>query len=111
MSRGHINLVPFFAGLQGCEPNEFRCNNKKCVSKAWRCDYDDDCGDNSDEENCQVSPGGVCQPNEYACRSGTQCIPKSYECDGELDCQDGSDESKCCKYFHVQPFNLLLPLN
>lgn len=85
--------------MKGCEPNEFRCNNKKCVSKAWRCDYDDDCGDGSDEENCHVlSPGGVCRPNEYTCRSGTQCIPKSYECDGELDCQDGSDESQCCKF-------------
>ncbi|KAK6617380.1 hypothetical protein RUM43_014389 [Polyplax serrata] len=84
--------------LHGCEPNEFRCYNKKCVSKAWRCDFDDDCGDGSDEENCHVSSaGGVCRPNEYACRSGTQCIPKSYECDGEFDCQDGSDESQCSK--------------
>lgn len=21
----------------GCEPNEFRCNNKQCVLKTWRC--------------------------------------------------------------------------
>lgn len=21
----------------GCEPNEFKCNNRKCVLKTWRC--------------------------------------------------------------------------
>lgn len=23
--------------LTGCEPNEFQCNNRKCVLKTWRC--------------------------------------------------------------------------
>jgi len=23
--------------LDGCEPNEFQCSNKKCVLKTWRC--------------------------------------------------------------------------
>ena len=36
-----------------CEPNEFQCNNGKCAQKIWRCDGDDDCGDNSDEANCR----------------------------------------------------------
>ena len=36
----------------GCEPNELKCNNNKCVSKIWRCDSEDDCGDGSDELFC-----------------------------------------------------------
>ena len=32
-----------------CEPNEFQCDNGRCVLKTWRCDSDNDCGDGSDE--------------------------------------------------------------
>lgn len=35
-----------------CQPNEFQCDNKKCVLKVWRCDGDNDCGDSSDEKSC-----------------------------------------------------------
>jgi hypothetical protein len=43
----------------GCEPNEFRCDNKRCVLKTWRCDSDDDCGDGSDESSCATNPPGM----------------------------------------------------
>ena len=32
-----------------CQPNEFQCDNGRCILKTWRCDSDDDCGDGSDE--------------------------------------------------------------
>ena len=36
-----------------CNPDQFTCANGKCISRAWRCDYEDDCGDRSDERNCR----------------------------------------------------------
>jgi hypothetical protein len=41
-----------YSGLRLCEPNEFKCDNDRCVQKQWLCDGDDDCGDGSDERNC-----------------------------------------------------------
>jgi len=41
-----------------CEPNEYQCDNGKCIVKIWKCDGDDDCGgDRSDERDCGQSVG------------------------------------------------------
>ncbi|XP_020318652.2 coagulation factor XIII B chain-like isoform X1 [Oncorhynchus kisutch] len=39
--------------LRKCRDNEFQCSNRRCIPTIWRCDKDDDCSDNSDEENCE----------------------------------------------------------
>lgn len=36
-----------------CETGQFQCKNGRCIPTLWRCDDDDDCSDNSDEENCR----------------------------------------------------------
>lgn len=78
-----------------CEPNEFKCRNNKCVLKTWRCDGENDCGDDSDEAQCAtLPPNANCRYDEYECRS-KQCVPKSFQCDQHTDCMDGSDEIGC----------------
>ena len=32
-----------------CQPHQFQCNNGICISARFKCDHDNDCGDNSDE--------------------------------------------------------------
>ena len=41
----------FLAG--SCGPLEFKCTNSRCIPSHWKCDRDNDCGDNSDEQNCR----------------------------------------------------------
>ena len=34
-----------------CGPSEFKCNNSLCISAAFKCDGQNDCRDNSDEND------------------------------------------------------------
>ncbi|XP_014914302.1 low-density lipoprotein receptor-related protein 8-like isoform X2 [Poecilia latipinna] len=85
-----ILRLPYLKATDECEDGQFQCNNKRCIPTIWRCDDDDDCSDNSDEENC---PRKTCAPAEFACLNG-QCVPGRWRCDGEPECPDGSDEAE-----------------
>lgn len=51
---GSRPLSPPPAGLvKECEEDQFRCQNERCIPSVWRCDEDDDCTDNSDEDDCR----------------------------------------------------------
>ena len=40
-------------------------DNNKCVPDQWRYDYDNDCGDNSDEKDC---PSTTCEAgSQFRC--------------------------------------------
>ncbi|XP_012384581.2 low-density lipoprotein receptor-related protein 8 isoform X7 [Dasypus novemcinctus] len=73
-----------------CDEDQFRCRNERCIPSVWRCDEDDDCSDNSDEDDC---PKKTCAGNDFTCDNG-HCIPERWKCDGEEECPDGSDESE-----------------
>lgn len=72
-----------------CFPNDFICDNGNCISRFWKCDEDDDCGDKSDEKFCSDFQ---CKPNEFQCKNTGQCIVDIWKCDFEKECEDGSDE-------------------
>ena len=64
-----------FTAQHTCAPTQFVCKNKKCLSINNRCDFDDDCGDNSDEEDCRMYKFS-CTLKKYdkIPRSGEACI-------------------------------------
>jgi len=77
---------------QTCTPDEFSCDNGRCIQKRWLCDREDDCGDASDERDC---PDHACDPDsEFICGDG-YCVSKRWRCDGDVDCPDASDERGC----------------
>uniref|UniRef100_A0A3Q1ID25 Sortilin-related receptor n=1 Tax=Anabas testudineus TaxID=64144 RepID=A0A3Q1ID25_ANATE len=86
-----------------CDAYTFQCANRVCVSLEWKCDGMDDCGDYSDEANCDTvmllssaptDVPGCSRYFQYECRNG-RCIPTWWKCDGENDCGDWSDEAQC----------------
>lgn len=77
-----------------CLSGFFTCANKKCLSSTYRCDGENDCGDNSDEENCSPNRAS-CSEDAFTCVSDGKCIPGYYKCDHDKDCLDGSDEHAC----------------
>ncbi|XP_064349645.1 low-density lipoprotein receptor-related protein 8 isoform X6 [Camelus dromedarius] len=76
--------------VKECEEDQFRCRNERCIPSVWRCDEDNDCSDNSDEDDC---PKKTCADSDFTCDNG-HCIHEQWKCDGEEECPDGSDESE-----------------
>ncbi|KAL0117855.1 hypothetical protein PUN28_008920 [Cardiocondyla obscurior] len=74
-----------------CSSNQFACQNSVCIPEFWKCDGDNDCGDNSDEVHCNRA---TCSPNNFECDEN-KCIPKYWVCDLDRDCKDGKDETNC----------------
>ncbi|XP_075460478.1 sortilin-related receptor isoform X2 [Ascaphus truei] len=94
---------PSFAGCsrdlefqRTCDPLSFLCQNGVCISLVWKCDGMDDCGDYSDEANCEnpTESPACSRYYQFQCENGN-CIPTRWKCDGENDCGDWSDEKDC----------------
>ena len=48
---------PEFNGCCMCHKNQYLCDNKKCIPIQWKCNGNNDCGDNSDEHAHACSEG------------------------------------------------------
>ncbi|MEQ2228706.1 Low-density lipoprotein receptor- protein 1B [Ilyodon furcidens] len=81
-----LNLKCLAAGSL-CNGSFFMCSNGRCISRGNLCDKKDDCGDGSDERNCNV--------NECLNRRVSGCTQ---------DCQDltVSYKCKCWPGFHLK---------
>ncbi|KAH9489021.1 hypothetical protein Btru_058282 [Bulinus truncatus] len=82
-----------FQKREDCHDPYFLCKNTICLNPKLICDTEDNCGDGSDEVDCDTR---WCGRDRFKCKSG-QCIPNRKICDGDDDCRDKSDEDivKC----------------
>ncbi|XP_072136127.1 low-density lipoprotein receptor-related protein 3 isoform X1 [Mobula birostris] len=84
-----------------CKSDEFLCRNGKCILSAWRCNRMYECGDGSDEQECQLPPTPTaplaCPDGMFRCtvRGRARCLPVEVRCDSSQDCDEGVDEANC----------------
>ncbi len=49
----NVVICFLFSAERTCDSdNQFTCGNGHCIPSHWQCDFDNDCGDNSDERSC-----------------------------------------------------------
>lgn len=84
-------LIELLNPSKKCATGQFACaDGNGCIKAIERCDAVKDCGDGSDEMNCEEQG---CLGN-FQCKSG-ECLRRSLVCDSSAHCSDGSDESDC----------------
>ncbi|KAG0716891.1 Low-density lipoprotein receptor-related protein 2 [Chionoecetes opilio] len=76
-------------GIPAWEGTHWKTISHPSLVRAWVCDKDPDCTDESDERNCN----GTCGAEYFQCGNG-QCIVNMWVCNGENDCADNSDEEE-----------------
>uniref|UniRef100_H2ZAA4 G-protein coupled receptors family 1 profile domain-containing protein n=1 Tax=Ciona savignyi TaxID=51511 RepID=H2ZAA4_CIOSA len=77
-------------GTVACTRGTYKCENTACIAAENFCNHRDDCGDGSDETNCNVVPT-ILKIISTQCNNG-KCINMLFACNRKDDCGDGSDE-------------------
>jgi hypothetical protein len=69
----------------------FTCGDGGTIPMEGRCDMDQECSDNSDEQGCPEDAG-------FWCADGSKQIQEHKVCDFDEDCVDNSDEEGCPEF-------------
>uniref|UniRef100_A0AAX7U7X7 EGF-like domain-containing protein n=1 Tax=Astatotilapia calliptera TaxID=8154 RepID=A0AAX7U7X7_ASTCA len=72
----HTHVLLFSGSL--CNGSFFMCSNGRCISQGNLCDGKDDCGDRSDERNCNVNE--CLNRRVSGCTQDCQDLPVGYKC-------------------------------
>lgn len=88
-----------------CPKDFVRCAHGHCLDAKLVCDGHNDCGDNSDEQDCDkrkahdikcVQDDSNGEPTKYQCQSDkTICLDITARCNGTAECPRGEDEADC----------------
>uniref|UniRef100_A0A8C6WZR3 Low density lipoprotein receptor-related protein 1Bb n=1 Tax=Neogobius melanostomus TaxID=47308 RepID=A0A8C6WZR3_9GOBI len=90
-----MSTLGYFSVSPGslCNGSFFMCSNGRCISEGSLCDGRDDCGDGSDEKNCNVNE--CLNRRVSGCTQDCQDLPVGYKC----KCWPGfhlKDDGKTC---------------
>ena len=73
--------------------DDFMCTNGVNIERSKICNGIDDCGDRSDEIDCDYL---LCkQPLWFLCNDNRTCVKRNLLCNQRNDCPLGDDEENC----------------
>ncbi|CAL1300607.1 unnamed protein product, partial [Larinioides sclopetarius] len=79
-----------------CSITGFKCPNGTCINRVWVCNGRTDCGNNTDEQYCDLDPFLQCPTGYIRCPSSNRCIFSHWKCDGIVDCRGRPNEERYC---------------
>ncbi|XP_054164414.1 low-density lipoprotein receptor-related protein 12-like [Oppia nitens] len=100
-SRGfHLSYITGAPKSAKCRSDEYHCLNGKCIPNKWKCNRRDECGDGSDESNCDdicLSANQMkCNTDSNHVRATVGCYTfPTQRCNSVFDCDNGADEKGC----------------